>query len=171
MEINNVDAILEAAREGARYPPEFYSFSAFTETSASVHVGETWDRRYEDDRKRPVKVVREVCALCGWPIALKHPWSACEFASQPRLWWRDDRPDFCHCNGCLCPPTGSMGRPKYCGDECRHRVKLAWERGHRRAEGATSWSFDVEADRLVNYRMDIKELVRQRRASGHYPRW
>jgi hypothetical protein len=134
------------------------------------HVGEFWDADYED-RKRPAKTIRELCELCGWPINLVRSWSACEFTHQPGIWWRGDHWQFCRCNGCLCSPTGSMGRPKYCSDKCRHRVKLAWERGHRRAEGAVSWSFDDDADRLVSYRLGIRQLANQRRASDYYPRW
>lgn len=134
------------------------------------HVGEIWDRGYED-RKKPARTVREICALCGWPISLRRRWSACEFPRRPGVWWRGDHWEFCRCHGCLCPPFGSVGRPKYCSDECRHRIKLAFERGHRRAEGAKSWSFDDDADRLVNYRFGIRELVAQRIASDHYPRW
>jgi hypothetical protein len=139
------------------------------------HVGELWDRRRDgagwleyEPSKRPVKKVREVCALCAWPIPLKRPWADCEFKYQPGQWWRADHFEFCKCNGCLCPPVGSMGRPKYCGDDCKHRMKLAWERGNRRAAGAKVRSFDTDADRLVTYRKGIRELGQR---DNHYPRW
>jgi hypothetical protein len=139
------------------------------------HIGELWDTRRDgagwleyEPRKRPVKMVREICALCAWPIPLKYPWSACEFKYQPGQWWRTDTWDFCECNGCLRPPKGSTGRPMYCSDDCRYRMKLAWERGHRRSAGAKVWSSDADADRLVAYRMDIRKLGQR---SDSYPRW
>lgn len=134
------------------------------------HVGELWDAEYEDDRKRPTTTVREVCALCAGSIPLPRPWRHCEFPEHPYFWRQGDQWVYCHCNGCLVPSAGSMGRPLYCSDKCRHRMKLAWERGRRRADGAKSWSSDAEADRIVKYRMDFRALVAERRATARYPR-
>jgi hypothetical protein len=138
------------------------------------HVGELWDtdptRRVDyEPRRRPEPNVRELCLLCGWPLDLPRSYRKCEFPYQPDSWWREDRPTWCHCNGCLTAPTNRQGRPEKFCYPCKDRIKLARERAHRRAEGANSWSFDVEADRIANYQIAIRALAASR--SDNYPRW
>lgn len=140
------------------------------------HVGELWDRddngiEYQP-RARPAKLVCEVCDVCAWPLNLPRPWRQCEFAGSPGLWWREDRPAWCHCSRCMTAPRRRTGRPEsYCSDGCRWRMKLARERARRRAEGAASRSFDAEADARADYEIAIRQREAQRIASDHYPRW
>lgn len=76
----------------------------------------------------------EYCQVCSWPLPLKWPPPQCEFPYFPRVWWRGDRPAYCHCSGCLTRPKG-YGR-KYCSPACEATADNARDRAKRAANGA-----------------------------------
>ncbi|WP_370331931.1 hypothetical protein [Mycolicibacterium hippocampi] len=112
----------------------------------------------DDERDQAVRGHRntEVCLLCGWPLPLNWEWTQCEFP--------DAATDLCSCNGCLRKPLRTRGhQPQYCGKDCADRMKFALRRAKRRAAGATSRTFDADADRIADYRLDMARRARQRK--------
>lgn len=106
---------------------------------------------------------------CHQPLPLDWPEALCEFPSQPRAWWRDDRPAYCHCNGCLTHPK-SHGR-KHCPEHVAV-IDNAQDRERRRLAGAKArgkrTGIDVIADHLVRYRTDMRERGNTPQGAGPY---
>jgi hypothetical protein len=155
--------------------------------SACGHEGELWDPR--DPNKRDyveivtvdqtgtqikatwTKVIKapapkqfpsEYCRLCDWPVKLTV--RECEFPYMPRLWWRDDRPHYCHCNPCL----PRKGKQRYCGD-CTDRGDNLQDRIRRFRNGATPRrTADAVADRIVFYAADMIYRARNPVGGGRY---
>lgn len=121
-----------------------------------VH-GEFEERMPRQDRAH--HRLLEHCVLCGHLLPLKWPPPVCEFPEKPMPEGR-----FCHCNGCLRSPKRGNGRPRYCSKECERRMDNAMDRAKLRAKGAKSRKFDADADRIAQFRADMRERARQRKA-------
>jgi hypothetical protein len=140
------------------------------------HIGELFDAGY--DEKAPTvsvggrlikahpKDFAQWC-YCGWPLPLEFEWSWCEFGGplygrhdDGELWW-------CHCAGCLRPPTGT--RREYCSDPCQRRMRNARERARRRAAGIPQrGQGDPVLERSASYREAIRHRRNRPQGAGRY---
>lgn len=87
---------------------------------------------------------------CHQPLDLDWPDRNCEFPYQPAVWWRDERPEHCHCNGCLPHPRGHGA--KYCCAAHEAVMDNARDREKRRCEGKLSRGVRSELDRAADKR-------------------
>lgn len=138
-----------------------------------VYVGDSKVITLEEWRKGRNPSPPQWCAVwamdkgCEYPLPLMWPEPRCEYPYYPRVWWRDDRPAYCHCNGCMTHPKGYG--TKYCCPSHEAEIDNARDREQRRREGRPARRRErsplaAVADHIVQYKSDMRTRRRETKA-------